>query len=1501
MRRWFSLFLTLALLLSLLPGTTLAVGEQTPVEDTPEVVEVQPEVPAEQPPELPPEPVVAEENVELLASGNASVSGTISLPNGASVLGDGYLYVYLYTPPVLDEDGQVLAEPVHVKSTRVTLAQGQSSASYTISGVEAGEYILRVYSYISSGAALGGECYFNADGTPVSNPYAATILNVGSGTSVNLTLPAAPRSISGTLVFDTAPAADTEFRLYCYDDSRSTSYSSTVTLKAGSTAADFSIGVDPGQFPIQISNMETDAYAFYDIYGNATQDYQKRMVVNTLEESVSGVEINCTSLLGNVQSDGVEVTVQLPAPLTEEREYELCLSDAEGYSYSYSTNVKAGASSFTFHPLSADILSADIGEVFRVAYCDVTNCSSYYSPSTGARYAAEDGITTQPSQAKTFTNGVDKKITITEPACYAVAGTLTREGDVLPPQAAYVMASFNDGETYVGRVVFAYGEASAQYTIYVPQSQQGQPFHLTLGKARGGTGNQVDETTVVTGGNYTLSGNIQADLSLPAQSITIAGTLSLPAGMTAPEDGLVITLGVSENHENIEYAMEYATYYLPEGANSLDYALCAPVSGSTVVFAEISGKVEGFSRQAGGTFSQSQLMAADMAFPEIVTVSGTLSVPENCRDGVALVRLYFSGTLNGSQTYTNLDLAVPAGKVSVPYSFTLPKGMLLTQGQFNVQADTLGILDTSYRYLQNDLKSFSSQYTNLSATLSSDLTLDIQLTRGVFLSGTLSLAEGLSAGTYSGNIRLETVSGGASQSEHFDFTGTSCDYAFSLSEDAVGQEYYLSVNVYEGEGVLPYKDYYYVSNGVTTTDRNEATPITLAEGENVVNLTIPKAKTISGSLVADDGGEVTWDPEETIRIYLVSDAGNKSFQATVDAQGNWSAAVDNELTGDFKIRTYISNSTLTNIIYGNYYYKDGGPSTTNEDEGTLVTIGAGDVTGLKLYVATGWILSGSIKLPEGGYITDGTVNVSVSVKNPNSKYSSGSGTVGPKGGSWSVVVPKVEGTHQITLNSTYSPSVSSNIYWGEEQTLEDITVTGDTDGLDFTLVKAGTVITGTAYRPEGVEGYLNLNLCALVKRDYYTWSYNTNASIGYNDDSGNFSIAIPASETATEYQLYYTIYSGDGVVTQKSIYLCADGSLTTDSSLAGTFSLANPPAHEFTLLTALPFAAGKVRCPEGLEQTTTFVVYPQIVSELSTLEFPKGAVEVMVGPGNGQQDENGWFSTYSLNDPSFTVGTSYRLICYSNDTHTPADTSWYYVNQNGTLTKDLSSADIYTVTDGTVNTVNFTPMLWDSGSEDYLLQSEHGISSIAEPITYTYTFPGATSLEVTFSDRTDVDLTVNGEPWRYQSQAGQTMTVDGDTLTVVMPALDFGSTYRFGFAVETVTPAGVGDVVQTGAAAVYTPSGSSEKAIMDSVKAGQPVRVSLVSRNDPYSQYNLTGAIYDADGMLLDIVQVPVIFDGGTCTASLDFEQYGQAVTLKIFLMDKRLSPEMANLTFNQQ
>ncbi|WP_297212251.1 hypothetical protein, partial [uncultured Flavonifractor sp.] len=570
------------------------------------------------------------------------------------------------------------------------------------------------------------------------------------------------------------------------------------------------------------------------------------------------------------------------------------------------------------------------------------------------------------------------------------------------------------------------------------------------------------------------------------------------------------------------------------------------------------------------------------------------------------------------------------------------------------------------------------------------------------------------------------------------------------------------------------------------------------------------------------------------------------------------------------------------------------------DEATLVKIGTGDVSGLKLYVATGWLLSGTISLPEGGYITDGTVNVSVSVKNPNSKYSYGNGTVGPDGGSWSVVVPKVEGTHKITLNSVYSPQVSSNIYWGEKQILEDIMVTGDTDGLDFTLVKAKTVITGTVYRPEGVEGSLNLNLYALVIRDHSTQSYTANASIDYNKDSGNFSIALPTTETAEEYQLYYNTYNSAEILSGRNVYLCADGSLTTDSSLAGTFSLAGSLVHTFTPLTVQPFATGKIYCPEELTESMLIVVDYENQSGISTFDMSPTAMQVTIGPNIGQQDDDGrWYSTYTLS--GLDEGSSYKLIYYSYVESELIDTNWHYVNPDGSVV-GADKAEVYTAPyGGAVNSVNFTPILWDTGSEDFVLQSGHGFTGNPESTTYTYTYPGATGLYVAFSDRTDTTLLVNGRSYDSYSLAGKTLELDGDTLTVVMPSLADYGIHRFGFAVERIEPVG-GTRPEAAAAAVYTASGSSEEAILSGVKSGQPVRVTLVGW-DTGLKHNLLGAIYDRNGMMLDVVLVPVSFASGSCTASLNFEEaYGQAVTFKLFLMGKYLyEPEMASLTFTAE
>lgn len=1524
MKRYLSIVVAFALALSLLPGTALAAQTAEPetLEDA-AVLLTEDAAPAEEAGTEAADDADQEElalnepvrqaqalealagtgdEAELLAAG-ATVSGKVSLPAGASADGDSYLYVYLYTKPILDEDGQVLSEASFAKgSGRVDIAEGQSSVSYTISNVEPGEYVLYMISYPNSAGALGGSIYYSADGAAAENAYSAAPLTVtaGSSNTVDLILPAATRSISGTLTFDTPAQEDTDIRVYLNDVNTSNRYYANVTVERGASSADFSLGVEPGTYMVQFRNTETGAYGYASIDGTVSTNFSRRIYVSTLDGSVTGLNQNDSSLLGSsAEADLTEVTVKLPAALTEDRTYGVFLADSEGnFLESSSGTVAAGQSSFTRS------LSIEKGETFCVGYFDASDCSTYWSLPTDARYAAEEGVTSQVSKAAVFVGGTDTAVTLTEPACYTVTGTLDRSNltaDV--KMAGYVLARFTDGETYAARVLLPAGTSAAQYTIYVPQSQRGGSFQLSAGKARGNTDDQVLTTSLVSGGSYTLSGNTQADqISFPEAAPTIQGQVSLPAGVTAPEGGLAVTLGVTEGYANTDYA----TYYLPEGQSSFHYALYAPVQGSATVYAELSNAPAGIYEQTTGVFSD--LSNADLTFAETVTVSGILSVPEDCRDGVATVQVYANGTRSGGSVYGSTYVSILSGQVSAPYSLALPKGAVLAWLYVRATGDTQDALSTTSLYLNADLKTFVETYTSLSASINSDLTVNAALAKGAFVTGTISLADGLAPGQYSGRVRVAPVSGGSSYSASIDFNGTSCDYKISLPQGAAG-EYYISVYMYAGVGTVLNQYYYYSESGMTA-DQSAAAPIQVDENGAKADLTIPKAKLISGKLTANDGSAVAWDPDETMNFTLASTngSGNKRYSVQVDAQGNWTIPVASDLTGEFKLYVSFSSSVQTNIVYAyTYYYSDAGQSVTSLGDATPITLGDEDLTGLKLYVETGWVLSGSILLPEGGYLTGGTVTLTVDARTHTDSGTvtySGSGTVGETGGSYFIVVPKTEDWYGIGAQSLYSaPSgISTNIYFGATtQTLLTDTITGDTDGLDITLNKAQTVITGTVYRPEGVSGSLSMTIYAQVFVDAgsYTYtSYSTSVNIGSNQSSASFSIAIPQSETGETYWLYYTSYSS-GILANRDVYLCEDGALSTDYDQAERFSLAESPVHAFTPMTVEPFATGKIYCPEELTGIIEVYVDFTPVSYASTYDMSDTAVYVYVGPNIGQKDADGrWYSTYSLSDPNMTPGSTYRLHVYSNDNSSVVDTAFRYINQDGSTTKSYTQADIHTVPSSGSNVVDFTLPCWNDGSENYVLQSEHGIDSSIGTVTYTYTYPAdAEALNVTFSSRTDAALTVNGSSYG-SSLAGQTVQVTGNTLTVTMTPTNSAYNKIYGFAVERVEPVNGAEITAPAVAAVYTPSGSSEAIIMDDLRSGEAVRVSLVSGSISPETTTLLGVLYDASGRMLETVLVPVDLSDGSDTASLSFEEYGEAVTFKLLLTDGVWIPQMKNLTF---
>ena len=249
------------------------------------------------------------------------------------------------------------------------------------------------------------------------------------------------------------------------------------------------------------------------------------------------------------------------------------------------------------------------------------------------------------------------------------------------------------------------------------------------------------------------------------------------------------------------------------------------------------------------------------------------------------------------------------------------------------------------------------------------------------------------------------------------------------------------------------------------------------------------------------------------------------------------------------------------------------------------------------------------------------------------------------------------------------------------------------------------------------------------------------------------------------------------------------------------------------------------------------------------------------------------------------------------------DTNTHYLNSLGELTTSVSEDSLFTVPASGSNAVDFTLLLWEDGADTAIFQSAHGIALSDGQLTYTYTYPGeADSLTVTFSPRTDVNLTINGKIY-YASNllVNPTIEVSGNKLEITFTAPSDAQKY-FGFAVESITANG-STLTSPGAAAVYTASGSSDAAVLSGLKEGQPVRVTLVGTDTITAETSLvTGVLYDKDDRMLDVVQVPVdLASGDTDTAALIFDEYGDAVTLKILLIDSNGTPLMENLTLANQ
>jgi len=1080
-----------------------------------------------------------EDTIELFAS-SYTVTVKVSFPQAATE--DASLFVYLYAPAKVDSTGFVTEAPYIYKSVEVQVEDGARSATATLS-VPSGDYIPAVYTYSPTfGSYFYQYLYFNKDGTLASNAYTAEPISISKKTTVNIDMPKAERTISGTVQFSKALTEKTRFEVAVEDDS---SYSGSYSycyydVAKGAKSFSFSIPVSAAAYTLEIYNYSTGKWGYYDITGGLSTSWDNRAYVEVFKNSVSGLKINADSL-SSTESDSeqteaskVNVTVKLPETMNGYKRYMVLLyapQDKEVCEY-YSCSISSGS--------SADNISSSFwlqeGMKYSVGYLDVTNYSSFSwtDEYPGARYLTADGsITSNPDNAKVYTMGTETvDITIDDTSNYKLNGTLKLGSAKGYDSAAFAMAEFSNDEAFGARVYFPAGTTSKDYSIYVPKTQSGTFSHWAA-EAAGGRGVLLNEDTRVDGNSYTVKNNLSLNtITMQAIAPNVKGTVSLPDGMTAPEGGLALRFYVNNN--SVGY------YYMKEGKSSLNFSFAEKLNEQNsknrvrVVVQNapdnLTDTVTLYGKENG------DMTGLEIVIPGTVILSGTISVSDAAKNGGTTFEVYSWGRPEGYSSIGNdTYITVLPGKTTADYELKVLKG-IETQTYISVSADATGKVLSTEQYLQED-GSFDKEYAQ--TELNKDTNASVSFGEGKTISGTVSVAKELGAYDYYGRVYAEPKNGGEEYSVYFSFTGTSADYALAVPADYTG-EWRVSVSLYEGPPSAMTDVWLYYSTSGTTPIYSKATPIS-APAEDI-DFVIPKAYEISGMVYLPDA---FYDYYIWGNVCAIDEDYNRysSYFDTEDSM-NYSIKVPVDYDGTYKLAVWLrAGEDVPGLITDSYLYlTEDGTLSGSESDAQEFSV---DEDGLyqNLTVPEGKAFNVTLKAPEGfsGYY-DGRLymydlDTYSSVSQKNFEFEGTSTTI-------SVSMPaNNEANYTLELYMDAGPGVVTHTwYYYNSESGTWVTQTNDASAMDFsadgitiTMPKAKT-IKGKLVSAQGdvVSVRENAVSFSLYQKGVNGDSYvNTRSTI---DTEGNFTVTV-ANELTGKFRLYCYPSGGAGTnVISKSYY-----------------------------------------------------------------------------------------------------------------------------------------------------------------------------------------------------------------------------------------------------------------------------------------------------------------------------------------------------------------------------
>ncbi len=581
-----------------------------------------------------------------LSENSVTVSGTVSLPDGKA-LADSNIYLY-FTPA---SDNFIDAGNWSQYYAAAQISEGRSSGEYSVE-VPAGNYIIEVYSNGYCENTILGTGYYR-NGTTVSDVARAEVVTVDKASDIDIALPEAAASISGTITLTNPPQQDGYIyvRAYTYTVNNDIDFRintrNRIPVTKGQTKVDYTVGAAAGSTYVNVyGNNLTSAY--FSLSDTLSYDTSQRRYFDTRTNSYENINYIYKNVSDTEEEEyGFELDVTLNEPVEDFAYIDVDLYDSDWNYIDYSyAELEAGESTakMQFPALDTD--------VYILVYVDdMYGYSSYF-------YNEEYGIAGSEDLA-TLVAADTEKVSMVFPETYTVSGSISRNGVLEGTGIAVTAWIVFDEDYYSTEVYMNAGENSVDYSLEIPVYLKGQSAGAVAS-----IGDVDGEWQDVT-----FDGDKTLNLTLGEDSVvTVNGVFKLTK--PAPEGGVGIC---------ISNGYIYNYYYIPEGETDVEYN-AALLNGENYTDGNVYwAYIDMYSDSIAYTgYIDVELDAVDFSnnvdeveVVEYTTVKGKVSVPEGAElnNGISLrvtavtedgnVRTNCS--IYGSETECEYELWVPEG------------------------------------------------------------------------------------------------------------------------------------------------------------------------------------------------------------------------------------------------------------------------------------------------------------------------------------------------------------------------------------------------------------------------------------------------------------------------------------------------------------------------------------------------------------------------------------------------------------------------------------------------------------------------------------------------------------------------------------------------------------------------------------------------------------------------------------------------------------------------